>query len=275
MTEGNVGSLFICPTPIGNLQDVTLRVLRVLQDVALIGCEDTRHTRKLLENYRITTATISFHEHNQHERTLKFIEKLQAGQDIALVSDAGMPTISDPGTQLVAACHAADIDVQVLPGPSAITVAVALSGFALVDWRFVGFLPRKTAELHNVLSYVNPLVGFESPKRLLSTLEAASKFSPHRNIAICRELTKQYEEIDIGCASELYQRWQDRSIKGEIVLVFDQLIGGENPQLADAQKAVCELIHTGAAPRSAAKIVARLTGCRANELYRAALNQET
>jgi 16S rRNA (cytidine1402-2'-O)-methyltransferase len=215
------GRLLVCATPIGNLEDVTLRVLRALGEADAIACEDTRRTRVLLDRHAIRAASlVSLHEHNERARAPQLAERVSAGETVALVSDAGMPLISDPGYALVQACIREDLPVEVLPGPSAVLSAVILSGLAPDRWRFVGFLPRKRGQRERLLAdTTETLVAFESPKRLPATLALLAQNDPRRPVAVCRELTKLHEEVARGTAAELAKRYGERPPKGEVVLV--------------------------------------------------------
>ena len=263
-----VGRLVICPTPIGNLEDVTLRVLAVLRRADVVACEDTRHTRVLLDRYELSPALVSLHEHNERARAGELIARIGSGAVVALVSDAGMPLLSDPGFALVQACLQAELPLEVLPGPSAVTTALVASGLPGDRWLFVGFLPRKPAELGALLANApDTLVAFESPRRLLSTLRVLAAADPERPLAVCRELTKLHEEVRRAGAAELAAHYAENPPRGEIVLV----IGAAPPrqaQLGEALGALRELIDSGARARPAAAAVAKLTGIRANELYR-------
>jgi len=267
------GRLIVCPTPIGNLEDVTLRVLAVLRDADVIACEDTRHSRRLLDRYSVTTPLISYHEHNERSRADDLVARMRGGQVVALVSDAGMPLVSDPGAVLVGACIAAQVVVEVLPGPSAVLVALAVSGLPGERWRFVGFLPRKAGELRALLASAvsETLVAFESPRRIGASLAVLAQLSSDRPVAVCRELTKVHEEVVRGTAAGLAARYADQEVRGEIVLVVgpDPRAGeDEDPDLGPALAALRDLVAAGAKPRPAAKAVAALTGASANALYR-------
>jgi 16S rRNA (cytidine1402-2'-O)-methyltransferase len=214
------GRLVVCPTPIGNLRDVTLRALDCLREADAIACEDTRRTRVLLDRHGIEGRLVSFHEHNERERASELAGRIAKGETIALVSDAGMPVISDPGFVLVRECLAAGIAVEVLPGASAIPVALVASGLPVARWCFVGFLPRKRAQRERLLAETaDTLVAFESPRRLPATLQELARADPQRPVAVCRELTKLHEEVARGSAAELAQRYRERPAKGEVVLV--------------------------------------------------------
>ncbi len=262
------GRLIVCPTPIGNLEDVTLRALSALREADLVACEDTRRTRVLLERYGVTARLVSYHEHNEQRRSAELIERLRAGESVALVSDAGMPLVSDPGYVLVHACVQAGIAVEVLPGPSAPLAALVASALPSDRWRFVGFLPRKAGELRRLLEESGgTLVGFESPRRVPATLRLLAELDPEREVAVCRELTKVHEEVIRGSAGELAARFAEPP-RGEIVLVIAEGAAHER-QGAKAVEAVARLVAAGAKARPAAAVVAELTGGSANQLYRA------
>jgi 16S rRNA (cytidine1402-2'-O)-methyltransferase len=266
------GWLVVCATPIGNLEDMTLRVLAALRAADVVACEDTRHTRVLLDRHEITAKLVSYHEHNERARAGELVERIAAGERVALVSDAGMPLISDPGFALVRACLEADLPVEVLPGPSSVLTALVVSGMPAESWRFVGFLPRKRAERDRLLDRAaETLVAFESPRRLAATLAQLAERDPERPLAVCRELTKLHEEVRRGSAAELAEYYGGNAPRGEVVLVFGAAAGtsSEDPgERADALAALRELVDAGARPRPAAKAVAKLTGVSANELYR-------
>jgi 16S rRNA (cytidine1402-2'-O)-methyltransferase len=266
--QGTAGRLLVCPTPIGNLQDVTLRVLDALREADMVACEDTRHTAVLLERHGISAQLISLHEHNERARAGELVARIRGGAVVALVSDAGTPVVSDPGFALVRECIAADLAVEVLPGASAVTSALVASGLPAERWLFAGFLPRKRAELERLLrEAVETLVAFESPRRLAATLALLAELDPQRPAAVCRELTKLHEEVRRGSAAELAAHYGHGTVRGEIVLV----VGAAAPGAAsreDALTALRALIEAGARARPAAGVVAGLTGLAANELYR-------
>jgi 16S rRNA (cytidine1402-2'-O)-methyltransferase len=271
-SEAPVGRLTVCPTPIGNLADITLRALEELRAADVIACEDTRRTRVLLDRHGIDGARrlVSLHEHNERSRAAELRERIAAGERVALVSDAGMPVLSDPGYELLRGCLDAGLAVEVLPGPSAALTALVASGLAPARWRFEGFLPRRRGELRELLAGgAETLVAFESPRRLAATLALLAEIDPERPAAVCRELTKLHEEVARGSAAELAARYGDREARGEITLVIGP------PERSDAGisrdqalAAVRELVDAGARKRRAAAAVARLTGLRANDLYR-------
>jgi 16S rRNA (cytidine1402-2'-O)-methyltransferase len=267
----STGRLIVCPTPIGNLEDVTLRVLSALRDADVIACEDTRRTRVLLERYGVSASLVSYHEHNERERSAELVERMAAGTVVALVSDAGMPLVSDPGYVLVRRCVASGLEVEVLPGPSAALAALVASALPSDAWRFAGFLPRKRGALLEVLASPETVVAFESPKRVGATLATLADADPDRPVALCRELTKVHEEVVRGTAAELAERYASVPPRGEVVLV----VGGAPPREGvdpAAIDAVRRLIEAGAKPRPAASVVADLTGAPANALYRAVVD---
>jgi 16S rRNA (cytidine1402-2'-O)-methyltransferase len=267
------GALVVCPTPIGNLEDVTLRVLSALRSADVVACEDTRRTRVLLDRHGITARTISYHEHNEAARATELVARMQAGETVALVSDAGMPLVNDPGWILVGACVAAGVRVEVLPGPSAALTALVVSGLPATTWRFVGFLPRKRGDLEALFRGAGEtLVAFESPRRVGAALAALAAVDPARPVAVCRELTKLHEEIVRGDAGALAERYAVEEPRGEIVVV----VGGapaEAVDLGPALDALARLVEAGARARPAAGVVAELTGVSANALYRALLER--
>jgi 16S rRNA (cytidine1402-2'-O)-methyltransferase len=264
----SAGRLIVCPTPIGNLEDVTLRVLSALRDASVVACEDTRRTRVLLERYGVAATLLSYHEHNERARAAQLVERMQAGDVVALVSDAGMPLVSDPGFVLVRACVAAGLAVEVLPGPSAVLSALVASGLPADRWRFVGYLPRKRGELTELLRAPETLVAFESPNRVATSLATLAQIDPERPAVVCRELTKVHEEIVRGSAGELAARYGEAPPRGEVVLVVGGAPASEHA-LAPALEALRALVEAGARPRPASSVVASLTGVKANALYRA------
>ena len=262
------GRLVVCPTPIGNLEDVTLRVLAALREADIVACEDTRRTRVLLDRYGVRAHLVSYHEHNEPERAAELVKRMRDGAVVALVSDAGMPLVSDPGYVLVTGCVAAGLAVEVLPGPSAAIAALVASALPADRWRFVGFLPRKRGELVEVFGSPETLVAFESPRRVAASLRTLASVDPERPVAVCRELTKVHEEIVRGTAAELAARYADEAPRGEVVLVVGPAPAVDG-DLGPALEALRRLVDAGAKPRPAAGVVADLTGVSANALYRA------
>ena len=269
MVRDGAGRLVVCPTPIGNLGDMTLRGVEALRGADAIACEDTRRTRVLLERYEIAGRLVSFHEHNEDTRAAQLLGRIEGGEVVVLVSDAGMPLLSDPGYSLVRACIDNGLAVEVLPGASSVTTAIVASVLPAERWRFVGFLPRKRAELIRVLGETpETLVAFEAPGRLAGTLALLAEHDPERPVAVCRELTKLHEEVRRGAAGELARHYRENPPRGEIVLVVGAAAAGAASR-EQALTALRELIDAGARPRAAAAVVAKLTGLGANELYRA------
>ncbi|HEY8202555.1 MAG TPA: 16S rRNA (cytidine(1402)-2'-O)-methyltransferase [Actinomycetota bacterium] len=219
------GRLLVCGTPIGNLEDVTLRLLRVLGEVDRIAAEDTRRTMKLLSHHGIHARLVSYHQANEHARVPELVALMRGGEQIALVTDAGMPGISDPGYLLVDACVREGIPVEVVPGPSAVTSALAVGGLPSERFTFEGFLPRKQGERRRRLaaagSQDRTLVVFESPARIRRTLEEIREVLGERRIAVARELTKLHEEVLRGRVSEVLDAIGGRQLKGEIVVVVE------------------------------------------------------
>lgn len=266
------GRLIVCPTPIGNMEDITLRTLTTLREADVIACEDTRRTGKLLERFGVQAKLISYNEQNERKRAAELVQRMSDGENVALVSDAGMPLVSDPGYVMVQSCIAAGLPVEVLPGPSAALAALVAAGLPSDHWRFTGFLPRKAGELDELFETLEEtLVAFESPKRVAASLARLAAIDADRPVAVCRELTKVHEEVVRGSAAELAAKYGATEPKGEIVLVV-----GAAPEAAragrlerQAAEAVERLVASGAKPREAAKIVAELTGLRANDLYSA------
>ena len=265
----------VCPTPIGNLGDITLRALDVLREADTIACEDTRRTKVLLDRYEIGGKLVSFHEHNEDARARQLMEGVEGGDLVVLVSDAGMPLVSDPGYALVRACLERGLDLEVLPGASSVTTALVASGLPAQRWRFVGFLPRKRGELERVLGECGEtLVAFESPGRLAATLGVLAALDPDRGAAVCRELTKLHEEVRRGTAAELAAYYTENPPRGEIVLVVGGAAEG-NADREQALAAVQALVDAGARARPAASVVAKLTGVSANDLYSALVSKQT
>jgi 16S rRNA (cytidine1402-2'-O)-methyltransferase len=267
-TGRRAGRLVVCPTPIGNLEDITLRVLAALREADVVACEDTRRTRVLLDRYGVTARLVSYHEHNEERRAGELVARMRAGEVVALVSDAGMPLISDPGFALVRASVAAGLAVEVLPGPSAAIAALVASALPADRWRFEGFLPRRRGELAELLGVDETVVAFESPRRVAASLGLLAELDPQRPVAVCRELTKAHEEVVRGTATELAARYRESPPRGEVVLVVGAAARPQ-PDPGPAVAALRRLVDSGAKPRSAAAVVSELTGVPANRLYRA------
>ena len=266
--------LAVCATPIGNLEDVTLRVVAELREADLVLCEDTRHTRTLLERHGIRARLLSYHEHNEAVRTAEVLPRLARGERVALVSDAGLPGVSDPGARLVRAALDADVPVTVLPGPSAVETALVASGLTAERYQFVGFLPRGERALaalwEELRSWPWPTVAFESPRRLPASLASLARVDPDRRVAVCRELTKAFEEVVRGRAADVAARFAEPP-RGEITLVVAGAVVATDASEGPALAAMGELVEAGLPRRRAAELVARLTGVPRNRLYRSSL----
>jgi len=268
--------LAVCATPIGNLDDVTLRVLSELRAADLVLCEDTRRTRILLDRHGVAAHVASYHRLNEAARASEMLRRLVAGERVALVSDAGLPGVNDPGARLITAAIDAGLPVHVLPGPSAVETALVASGLVGDEYRFVGYLPRRaperTALAAELAGWPHAVVAFESPRRLPGSLAALAVAMPDRPAAVCRELTKRFEEIARGSLAELARRFTEPA-RGEITLVLGSAEPPAAPAeaLGDALGAVSELMAAGVRRRLAVDVVARLTGVSRNALYRDSL----
>src|SRR5438874_830958 len=250
--------LAVCATPIGNLDDVTLRVLAELREAHIVLAEDTRHTRGLLKRHGIEARLLSYHEHNEAARVAELVPRLLAGERVALLSDAGLPAISDPGARLVRAALEAGVTVTVLPGPSTVETALVASGLVGDRYQVLGYLPRRGRELaalwEELAAWPHPAVAFESPNRLPATLRSLAGVQPERPVVVCRELTKRFEEVVRGSAAELAERLREAP-KGEITLVLGGVAAAAAP--ADevrAAAAVRELVQAGLPRRRAAEV---------------------
>jgi 16S rRNA (cytidine1402-2'-O)-methyltransferase len=268
--------LAVCPTPIGNLEDVTIRALRLFAEAELVLCEDTRRTRVLLERHGVAGHLVSFHRHNEAGRTAEVLPRLEQGAKVALASDAGLPGVNDPGARLIGAALERGIEVTVLPGPSAVETALVASGLVGDRYTFLGYLPRREGERARLWAELAgwdwPAVAFESPRRLPRSLASLAAADPERPVAVCRELTKRFEEVVRGSATEVAARFQTAP-KGEVTLVIGAS-AGQNVSSADAREAVAaigELVAGGIPRGRAAEIVSRLTGLSRNRLYRDSL----
>jgi len=219
------GTLYICATPIGNLEDITLRALRILKEVDLIAAEDTRHTIKLLNHYEIKNKLTSYHEHNRHPKGAILVERLKRGESIALVTDAGTPCVSDPGCDIVNLCHNEDIPVVIIPGPSALTAALAISGVNAYTFTFYGFLPRTNKKRQTAIQQIKNDPGaaiiYESPYRVAATLARLAEAMPERNACITREMTKIHEEVKRATLAELTAYYTEHTPRGEFVIIIN------------------------------------------------------
>ena len=267
-----MGTLYLVATPIGNLEDITLRALRVLKESSLIAAEDSRHTRVLLNRYEIDTQMLSYHEHNKLVRIDEILSRLEKG-DVALVSDAGTPGLSDPGYELVRATIVAGHNVSPVPGPSAPIAALVSSGLPTDAFLFVGYFPRKPQDrkrfIHKLATEKRTIIAFESPHRLPdSAIDLVQGFGPDRPVVLCREMTKLHEEFFRGTLRELVERVEGENPKGEVTLI----VGGD-PQLdlwdeRKVRKAVQEQIKSGRRPSEIARDIARISGWKRRDVYR-------
>jgi 16S rRNA (cytidine1402-2'-O)-methyltransferase len=274
------GRLYLVATPIGNLEDVTLRALRVLGEADLVACEDTRQTRKLFDRHGIDRPMVSYHEHNEHERAPELIEQIERGASVALVSDAGMPLVSDPGRHLVELCVERGIPVIPIPGPSALVAALAASGLDTSEFLFAGFLPARAGErarkLRELAAEPRTMVFYEAPHRLAATLRAALEILGDRRAVVARELTKIHEEFRRGRLSELAAHFESAEPRGEITL----LVAPADAQAATAPtgvslaERVAELQKQGLDRKAALKQAARERGMAKRDAYRQLLLEE-
>jgi 16S rRNA (cytidine1402-2'-O)-methyltransferase len=277
------GTLYLVATPIGNLEDITLRALRVLKEVDLIACEDTRHTRKLLAHYQITKPTISYHEHNERERAMQLIEKIDSGMKVALVSDAGTPLVSDPGFDIVRLCAERNIPVVPVPGPSALVAALAASGLPTNEFTFAGFLPARRAarraRLSEFADLSSTLIFYEAPHRIKETLADAREALGNRPCVVARELTKLHEEFIRGSLSDI--ELSEGARRGEIVLLIGPHVPGEAGRGGPgAPRSILEEIEAimrdeGLDQKNALKRAARSRRISKSEAYRLMLAERS
>lgn len=281
-----MGILYLCATPIGNLEDITLRVLRTLKEVDLIAAEDTRNSIKLLNHFDIHTPMTSYHEHNKIKKGRVLVEKLQAGLDIALITDAGTPGISDPGEELVNMCHEQGITVTALPGAAACIIGLTLSGLPTRGFVFEGFLPTETKKrkelLEGLARETHTIVLYEAPHRLIRTLEdLAQSLGGQRTAVLCRELTKRYESVTRSDLAGLLAQMKEQEPKGECVLVIQ---GKSSQELAAEEQAQWTALtleehmdyyeRQGSTRKEAMKQVARDRGLGKRDVYRLLLEKE-
>jgi 16S rRNA (cytidine1402-2'-O)-methyltransferase len=277
--DAKPGCLYICGTPIGNLEDITLRALKVLQNVDYIAAEDTRQTLKLLNHYDIHKTLISCHEHNERQRAGEIVDLISKGCSVALVTDAGMPVTSDPGSVVVEAAHEAGLPVSVVPGPTAVSAALAISGFGGDRYVFEGFLPRGKKERRSHLEALRyerqTVVLYEAPHRLLTTLGDLLAWLGDRPMAVAREITKIHEQVIRGTIGEMIAHFEDTQPRGEFVLV---LKGYEGAAVQDAdegmtvEQRISAYMRSGMSKKDAIKQVAADTGLPKNEVYKKALH---
>jgi 16S rRNA (cytidine1402-2'-O)-methyltransferase len=277
------GTLYIVATPIGNLEDITQRALRVLREVELIACEDTRHTRVLLNHFGISTRTISYHEHNERERAGHLCDLLESGKDVALVSDAGTPLVSDPGFRIVTAAAERGIQVAPIPGAAAFVAALVASGLPSDQFFFAGFLParanQRRTKLESLRAIQATLVFYEAPHRIAATLKDALEALGNRPAAVARELTKLHEEVVRGNLRELSEKFSESPTRGEIVLI----ISGERQRSTETitesgpeqlLERVTQFERDGMDSKDALKLAARELGMKRADAYRAMVAQK-
>jgi 16S rRNA (cytidine1402-2'-O)-methyltransferase len=266
------GRLYVVSTPIGNLEDITYRAVRVLGEVAWIACEDTRHSRRLLDHYSIRTPTVSYHEHNEAERTVELVARLAAGDSGAMVSDAGTPLLSDPGYRLVSAAVAAGIVVEAIPGASAMLAALVASGLATDQFHFAGFLPPKQGARIRALEALRDekatVIFYEAPHRVIETLEDLEMVLPGREVVVARELTKMHEEVLRGKAGPVRAELASRdSVRGEFVILVGRAVAAPVDD-RPIEEAVESRLAAGMSRMEAMKAVARERGLSKREVYR-------
>lgn len=266
--------IYVVPTPIGNLADMTLRSLDVLKNVDVIYCEDTRNTSKLLNYYDIKTPLVSYHKHNEQSRSEEIIDKiLLENINCAVVSDAGMPSISDPGQILLEKAIDRDIDIEVLPGASAAITALVRSGLDSLQFAFLGFVPRKNADKNKFYEQIKnatmTTIIYESVHRIEATVQELGEFLGDRKICVLRELTKIHESVMKGTCAEVIEMLKNETVKGEFVIVIDKLIE-ENEEI-DVKEKLTELINDGISKKQAVKIVSDMYGLKKNDVYKESL----
>jgi len=267
------GTLFIIGTPIGNLEDISFRAVRVLREAGRIACEDTRHTRRLLDHYGIDKPLLSYHEHNEKERAAELLRELEEGVTVALVSDAGTPLIADPGYRIVSAARERGIPVSPIPGPSAVMTALSASGLATDAFLFAGFLPPKPGARRRMIeawqSLEATLVFYEAPHRIVESLRVMAEVVGQRRVVLARELTKMHEEFLDGTASSIADTLEARpSIKGEFTILVARAAATPVSSPADIEAEVAALVAAGAPRMDALKTVARRHGVSKREVYR-------
>jgi 16S rRNA (cytidine1402-2'-O)-methyltransferase len=287
------GTLYVCATPIGNLEDITLRALLVLRTVDLIAAEDTRRTRKLLSHHGISKPLVSYHEHNKAESAQKILSLVGAGRDVALVTDAGVPGVSDPGSDLVRECVAQGVKVVPVPGPSAVTAALSASGTGAAQFIFLGFLPRAKKALRQAIGELAgfrwTIVFYEAPHRLVDTLSEMAPVLGERHICIAREMSKVHEEFFRGTVAEARDAFAEREVLGEITVVLEGLPrngarqsgrqgseeqegGGQNQATVDVGRQLRSLMDKGVSLAEAVQTVSANTGVSRNAVYKIALD---
>jgi 16S rRNA (cytidine1402-2'-O)-methyltransferase len=272
------GRLWLVGTPIGNMEDITLRALRVLREADLVAAEDTRRARKLLSRHDIHTTVTSYHGHNEREKAESIAADVAAGKKVALVSDAGMPGVADPGFRVVEECARRGLKVEVVPGPSSLTASLALSGLPLDGFRYDGFVPRKRGErrsrLADLLREGEAVVFYEAPHRVLETLVDLAELAPERRVVVTRELTKVHEEVLRGTAAEVLAVFGDEKPRGEFVIIVAPGKAGEAPPLPELAGEVAGLVAEGLPAREAVRAMALKHGVSQRQVYDAWLERK-
>ena len=272
--QGPIGVLYVVATPLGNLGDITTRAVEVLKRVDLVVAEDTRRTRKLLTRFNISTPLQSYHGDSSRHKARNIVEQLQAGKQVALLSDSGTPAVSDPGAELICLALDSGIKVVPVPGPSAVTAAFSVAGISAGAFVFAGYAPRKVAEkqqfLQQMADELRPTIFFEAPQRVTATLQMLAAICPERRIVVARELTKLHEELRIGTVAEMAEYFSEQEPRGEFTLVLSPAEGPRDEvkaSKANLQEAVEAMLTAGMSRRDAARVVELLTGLSRNEAY--------
>lgn len=278
MEENNQGKLYLCATPIGNLEDITYRVVRILKEVDLIGAEDTRNSIKLLNHFEIKTPMTSYHEFNKYDKAKQLVEMMQQGKNIAIITDAGTPGISDPGEEIVRQCYEVGIEVTSLPGAAACITALTMSGQKTRRFCFEAFLPNDKKEKAQILEELKnetrTIIIYEAPHRLRKTLKEIYEVLGNRNITLCRELTKKFEEADKTTIEAAIEKYSEKEIKGEFVLVIEgkswEAIADEKQkqwEMMSIEEHVEYYINQGNDKKSAMKLAAKDRGVSKRDIY--------
>lgn len=277
------GKLYLCPTPIGNLEDITIRTLNILKEVDIIAAEDTRHSIKLLNHFEIKKPLTSYHEHNKRDKGKILINKMLYGEDIALITDAGMPAISDPGEDLVKLCIESDIEIVALPGPTAFVLALVVSGFSTRRFIFEGFLNQnkksRREELEKFKFETRTVIVYESPHRLKELLKDISKVLGNRNLSVSRELTKKYEEVFRGSVELCIEKFNKEDPRGEFIIVIEgvseDVIESEKKDLwidLSVKEHLLKYMNDGMTKKEAIKTVTKMRKVQKNEIYQEAID---
>ena len=283
MEEKSQGKLYLCPTPIGNLEDITIRTLNILKEVDLIAAEDTRHSIRLLNHFEIKKPLTSYHEHNKRDKGPLLINKMLKGENIALITDAGMPAISDPGEDLVRLCIEKDIELVALPGPTAFVLALVVSGFSTRKFIFEGFLNQskksRREELEKFKLETRTIILYESPHRLKDLLKDISKILGNRNLSVSRELTKKYEEVFRGSVDLCIEKFNKEDPRGEFIIVIEgvgeDIIENEQEELwinLSVREHLMKYIKEGMTKKEAIKKVSKERKVKKNEIYQEAID---